>query len=80
MEIFSFFLFIEIASEKDQLFIRLEWFGWGLKMKGLLFKSLYITLDGGGSEAFPLKMIWNSWVHPNMGIFAWKTAWDKILI
>lgn len=29
----------------------------GLKMKGLLFKSLYITLDGGGSDAFPLKMI-----------------------
>ena len=51
----------------------------GAKDGRLTVKCLYNTIVGDGIEAFPSNVIWNSWVPPKVGIFAWEAAWCKIL-
>ena len=42
-------------------------------------KVLYKELEPGRQMDFPTSVIWNSWVPPKVGIFAWEATWNKIL-
>ena len=42
-------------------------------------KSLYKVLELDSSVCFPMKIIWNSWVHPKISFFAWDASWGKAL-
>ncbi|RVX00840.1 putative ribonuclease H protein [Vitis vinifera] len=42
-------------------------------------KSLYSTLEPGGSALFPYVGIWRACVPPKVAFFAWEASWGKIL-
>ncbi|RVW34760.1 LINE-1 reverse transcriptase-like [Vitis vinifera] len=42
-------------------------------------KSLYSTLEPGGSAMFPYVGIWSARVPPKVAFFAWEASWGKIL-
>ena len=42
-------------------------------------KSLYSTLELGGSALFPYVGIWRVYVPPKVAFFTWEASWGKIL-
>ena len=42
-------------------------------------KSLYKALELESQGKFPTNVIWNSWVPPRVGFFAWEATWNKVL-
>ncbi|RVW15499.1 putative inactive ATP-dependent zinc metalloprotease FTSHI 1, chloroplastic [Vitis vinifera] len=42
-------------------------------------KSLYSTLEPGGSALFPYVGIWRACVPPKVAFFTWEASWGKIL-
>ena len=51
------------------------------KTKSGLFtvKSLYSAEEPGSTVRFPRKLIWNPYVPPRVGFFAWEASWGKVL-
>ena len=47
------------------------------KSRNFLVKTLYLALESGGLISFLMSIIWNSWVPPKVGFFAWKVTWGK---
>lgn len=45
----------------------------------LSIKALYIVLESGSSVSFLVGVIWNSWVLPNVGFFAWEATQGKVV-
>ena len=45
----------------------------------LSIKALYIVLESGSSVSFSVGVIWNSWVLPNVGFFAWEATQGKVV-
>ncbi|RVW50377.1 hypothetical protein CK203_086397 [Vitis vinifera] len=53
---------------------------WTTSRSGVfLVKSLYSTLEPGGSALFPYVGIWRACVPPKVAFFAWEASWGKIL-
>ena len=42
-------------------------------------KSLYKALEPEKQSDFLAIVIWNSWVLPRVGFFAWEATWNKVL-
>ena len=42
-------------------------------------KSLYSTLEPGGSALFPYVGVWRAYVPPKVAFFTWEASWGKIL-
>ena len=51
----------------------------GAKDGSFVVKRLYGELEPRRGIVFPSKVIWNPWVPPKAGIFAWEATWSKIL-
>ena len=51
----------------------------GAKDGSFAVKQLYGELESRRGMVFPSKVIWNTWVLPKAGIFAWEATWNKIL-
>ena len=49
------------------------------KNGNFIVRSLSGILESRGVSLFPHKIIWNSWLPPKVGFFAWETSWGKVL-
>ena len=60
-------------SGEDKLLLK------NAKVKGFSVKSMYKGLDVSPAFDFPYRLVWNPVVPPKFGVFAWETAWGKVL-
>ena len=37
-------------------------------------KALYSALESKSTTSFPTSVIWNSWIPPKVGFFAWEAT------
>ena len=56
---------------------KLVWIG--AKNGNFFVKDLYKELESRRQLNFPSNIIWNSWVPPKVGVFAWEATWNKVL-
>ncbi|RVX02510.1 LINE-1 reverse transcriptase-like [Vitis vinifera] len=74
----------------EQFMLKIQAFRWQREIEDKLVwtasrsgafsvKSLYSTLEPGGSAMFPYVGIWSARVPPKVAFFAWEASWGKIL-
>ena len=51
----------------------------GVKNGNFFVHALYKALELGSQVTFLASVIWNSWVPPKVGFFAWEATWNKVL-
>ena len=60
-----------VEEREDEVF-------WAVTKNGSFsVKSLISILEEVRVSAFPTSIVWNAWVPPKVGFFAWEATWGK---
>ena len=62
---------VVVEEREDEVF-------WAVTKNGSFsVKSLISILEEVRVSAFPTSIVWNAWVPPKVGFFAWEATWGK---